>query len=421
MTVQLGRFTDSFKPKAKVEAWNLSEKLFLEKKFLDSYEAFFDYIKDDAMNNISYSRSNGKITFEFYQGSEIVRGTIGENKVIAEASIAVYDKLSVSFMRRLMEMNYSLFYTRYALKDNKICLKFDSTIPDGPPRKLYYAFKELATRADKQDDLLLDDFATLKAIDNPPIEQLPEQEKELKYKYFQKWIQDTLKRIGELNEEQFSGGISYLLLNTAYKIDYLIVPQGTIMNEIEKISWGYFAQDNKPLLEKNRIMKAALQKLLDNPKEKVLEDLYNVKATFGIANPAPHTTVVDTFNRNVPNIKWYVENNYADIAIIIYEYLATYSLFTFGLPKPDAQLFALMINIINQDYYTELGFTEKYYDSANNKFNEQALKDKINEIIKNGLEQYPELKFKTENLKFDSLTNFLKTYVNEIQNLNFNN
>src|ERR1700674_5306936 len=111
MAVKFGRFSDSFKPKPKVEAWDKSEKLFQEKKFLDSYEAFFDYVKDDEVNNVTYTRSDGKITFQLYQGSEIVRGTIGENKVIAEANIAEYEKPSVSFMRRLMEMNYSLFYT----------------------------------------------------------------------------------------------------------------------------------------------------------------------------------------------------------------------------------------------------------------------------------------------------------------------
>src|SRR5438552_13256768 len=181
MGITFGRFSDSFKPKPKTDAWAQSEKLFQEKKFLDSYEAFFEYIKDDNANNITYTRSTGKIDFELYQGSQKVRGTIGENKVIAEANIAEYEKLSVAFMRRLMEMNYTLYYSRYALNGNRICIKFDSTIPDGPPRKLYYAFKEVATRADKQDDILLDDFAMLKPIDNmQPVEQLPEQEKEIK-------------------------------------------------------------------------------------------------------------------------------------------------------------------------------------------------------------------------------------------------
>jgi hypothetical protein len=418
--ITFGRFSDSFKSKPKIEAWNTSERLFLEKKYTDSYEAFFNYLRDDDTNNVDFKKDGDKITFELEQGSKLIRGTIAEGRVICEADIAEYDKLSVAFMRRLMEMNYSLFYSRYALKDNRICIKFDSTIPAAPPRKLYYGWKELATRADKQDDVLTDDFAMLKSIGNTHVEQLSEVEKEIKYNFFKNWLGGTIKRINELNEDAFSGGISYLLLNTAYKIDYLIAPEGTLMNELEKMSWEYFAKDNKPFVEKNRKMKEALQKLLEKPKESVLEDLYRVKSTFGIANPAPHQAVVDLFANNVQNVKWYLDNNYADIAVVIYEYLATYCFFSYGLPKPDAKLFHLMINIINQDFFTALGEDEVLYDATAGKFQEQVINAKIEAIIKEGVDQYPELKFNITNLKYDSLVSFLRTYVAEIQQLNYN-
>ena len=418
--ITFGRFSDSFKSKDKINYWNQSEKLFQEKKYLDSYEAFFNYLRDDTENNVKFTRSGDKIDFELLQGSKIVSGYIGNNEVCAEAYIAEYEKLSVAFMRRLMEMNYSLFYSRYAMKDNKILIKSDSTIPAAPPRKLYYAWKELATRADKQDDLLTDDFAMLKSIGNVYVEQLPDTEKEIKYNFYKAWLEGSLKRISELNEDAFAGGISYILLNTAYKIDYLIAPEGTMMNELEKMSWQYFAKDNKPFTEKNRVMKEGLQKLLDLPKEKVIEDFYRVKSTFGIANPAPHQTIVDLFNNNVPNVKWYIENNYNDIATIIYEYLATYSLFSYGLPKPDAKLFNLMLNVTNQDYFTALGAGDLLYDTSTGKLSDQLIKDKINAIVKDGLDQYPDLRFETENLKFDSILSFLRTFVAEIQKLNFN-
>jgi hypothetical protein len=420
MSITFGRFSDSFKPKAKLDYWNKSEKLFYDKAYPDSYEAFFMYLADEEMKNVNFSRNGENFEFEFPQGSKYIKGHVKDGKIIAEADIAEFEKTSVAVMRRLMEMNYSLFYSRFALKDNKILIRFDSTVPAGPPRKLYYAFKELATRADKQDDILTGDFSQLKLIGTTAIEALPESEREIKYRYFRKFIEDMLKRIGELNEEQFSGGISYLLLNTAYKIDYLITPEGTLMNDLEKISFEYFAKDNKPFQEKNRVMKESLKKLLDLPKEKVIKDLYKTRSTFGIANPAPHQAVLDLFNNNINNIKWYVENNYPDIAITIYEYLATYCLFSYGMPRPDTNLFGLMMNIINQDYYIEQGIPEQYYDTKTGKFSEQLVKDKIDSIIKNGLELYPELKFNTANLKFETLTSFLKTFIAEMQQLNFN-
>ena len=420
MAITFGRFTDAYKPKGKIEFWNKCEKDFQDKNYLDSYEAFFNYLKDDVSNNVTFSRSGDSINFEFPQGSQVVKGTIANNKVIAEAFVAQYDKLSVAFMRRVMEINYQLYYTRFCLKDNKIVIKFDSSIADGPPRKLYYAFKEVATRADKQDDLLTDDFQMLKSLGAATVDEVPEAEKELKYKYFVKWIGDTNARIDSLNQEQMSGGISYLLLDLLYKIDYFITPEGKLMDELEKISWGYFARDNKPYPQKNKDMKEAFAKLLQKPKDKVMRDIYRTRSTFGIANATPHQGVIDVFNNNINNVKWYVDNNYEDIAIVLYEYLATYCLFSYGLPKPTAQLFHLLLRCTNQQFFTDFGFTEVYYDLTNKKLNDQLIKDDIAKIIKDGKEQYPELAVKTENLKFDTMISFLRTYITEIQNLNYN-
>jgi hypothetical protein len=421
MSITFGRFSDAFKPLAKAEFWTKCEKAFEAKNYTESYLAFFSYLKDDEANNVTITQAGDTINFEFLQGSQIVKGTIGNNKVIAEAFVASYDKLSVAFMRRLMDINYSLYYSRFCLKDNKIVIKFDSSIADGPPRKLYYAFKEVATRADKQDNLLSEDFTMLKSIGSAAVEQIPEAEKELKYNYFKSFIEGTINHIAQLNEDKISGGISYLLLNLLYKLDYLIVPEGNLMNELEKISWGYFAKDNKPYIQKNTDMKNAFVKLLAIPKEKIVADIYRTKSTFGIANAVPQQGVVDVFNNNINNIKWYADNHYEDIAITIYEYLATYCLFSYGLPKPTRGLFHLLVNVTSQQFFTDLGLKEIYYDIPNKKPNAELIKGEIDRIIKEGNQQYPELKVKNENLKFDSLINFLRTYITEIQNLNYNN
>jgi hypothetical protein len=269
--------------------------------------------------------------------------------------------------------------------------------------------------------LLLDDFSTLKPADNGGIEQIPAEEKEIKYTFFRKWIEDAVNRVSELKEDSFSGAISYLLLDLLYRIDYLILPEGTLMNDLEKINWEYFAKDGKPFQEKKRKIKEDFQKLLEKPKEKVLEDLYRTKSTFGIANPSKHDAVVGAINSNIGNVKWYIENNHEDIPPIIYEYIAGHCLFSYGLAKPAIKLLGFLYRITLPDYFNALGFKEKYYDAVKKKFGEKAIKDRINEIIKEGIEQFPELKFNTDNLKFDSLTEFLRTYITEIQNLNFDN
>ncbi len=105
-------------------------------------------------------------------------------------------------------------------------MRFDTELSTATPNKLYYGLKELATKADKQDDLLLSEFGFLQPVDTDHINQLPEQEKEVKYDFLQKWIRSTLEYIETLDPEKFSGGISYLLLTLVFRIDYLISPEG---------------------------------------------------------------------------------------------------------------------------------------------------------------------------------------------------
>ena len=96
--------------------------------------------------------------FEIYQGSKIVRGTFNNEQVKAEVTLARMPQPSVPVMRRLLEMNFNLYYSRFALDNDRLNMRFDSNIESANPSKLYYGFKELATKADKQDDLLVQDF-----------------------------------------------------------------------------------------------------------------------------------------------------------------------------------------------------------------------------------------------------------------------
>ena len=138
------------------------------------------------------------------------------------------------------------------------------------PSKLYYGLKELATKADKQDDLLVQDFASLISIDTEHIQELPQKEKEVKYKYFKKWIIGNTGLIGTVEADKYSGGIAYMLLALAYRIDFLIVPEGKLLLAIEKIVDIYFKKDERPVTEKNLDMIDEFQKLLARTEDGIL-------------------------------------------------------------------------------------------------------------------------------------------------------
>src|SRR5690242_13700353 len=174
-----GRYSDNNKPVAKVNRWTDADNLFKEKKYTESIDAFFDYLRDDSVQNVVYERNGAEGRFEFYQGSKIVRGSFNNDGLKAEVTLARMPQPSVPVMRRLLEMNFTLYYSRFALDDDRLCMRFDSDIETSSPSKLYYGLKEVATKADKQDDLLVQDFSVLQTADSEHVAEVPATEKEI--------------------------------------------------------------------------------------------------------------------------------------------------------------------------------------------------------------------------------------------------
>ena len=67
----------------------------------------------------------------------------------AEASICVMDQNSIPVMRKLMSLNYALLYSKFALRENVLCMRFSSHTIDASPNKLYDALRELSKKADQ--------------------------------------------------------------------------------------------------------------------------------------------------------------------------------------------------------------------------------------------------------------------------------
>jgi len=416
--IVFGRYSDNNKPVAKVNRWTDADNLFKEKKYTDSIDAFFDYLRDDGVNNVVYERNGAEGRFEFYQGSKIVRGSFNNDVLQAEVTLARMPQPSVPVMRRLLEMNFSLYYSRFALDTDRLCMRFDSDIETASPSKLYYGLKEVATKADKQDDLLVQDFSILESADNEHIDIIPDQEKEVKYEYFQKWIKQTLDAIAPVDADKFSGGIAYLLLSLVYRLDYLMAPEGKILNDMEKIAGIYFKKDERPVTEKNRDMITEFKKLQVLPKEDVFKYLFRSKYTFAIVAPQQYKTIADSIHGANQNMLWYRDNNYPFFANHIIEYGMSYCQYSYSLPKVITELFHLFMMINHADYFTALGYKKTYYDMGNNQFDSDDIIDEIKQIQLRWKEKYPLLDFKTQNLKFDNLVYFNHSFTVEMENLN---
>ncbi len=413
-----GRYSDNNKTLEKVERWNQAESLFKEKKYFESISAFFDYLCDESRDNVVHEQKGNSGRFELYQGSKIVRGTYNEELLEAEVELARMPQPSVPVMRRLLEMNFHLYYSRYALHEDRISMLFDSDIITANPSKLYYGLKELATKADKQDDLLVQDFTTLLPTDTSHIIDIPEEEKAIKLKYFKKWIQDALDLVNSVDADKFSGGIAYLLLNLAYRIDYLVVPEGKLLSELEKIVEIYFRKDDRLVTEKNQEMSDCFQKLLAKDKEEFYPYLFRSRYTFSIVTPQNYKTIADAIYNANQNVNWYKENKLPKIAAQISEYGFSYCQYSYSLPRPVTLLFDLFMRINYGAYFSELGFRDSYYNQETGEYNKEGIIQAIRRIEETWKDKYPQLNFKTEKLKFDNQVAFNQSFTTEVEYLN---
>jgi hypothetical protein len=417
--IPFGRYSDNNKSVEKVQRWTDSDELFKEKEYLQSIEAFFDYLCDDEQNNVVLERSDGITDFRIYQGSKVVRGRIDNEKITAEAAIAKMPDLSIPVMRKLLEMDFHLYYSRYALKNDKIMMLFDSDITSATPNKLYYGLKELATKADKQDDLLISDFKFLEPLDTDHIVPLSEEEKKIKFTFFQTWIKETLSYIDTLDAEKFSGGISYLLLSLVFRIDYLVAPEGKMLSDLEKIASSYYNKDDKSSAQRNPVMIEGFKKLLKKTEDEICEQFFRAKYTFAIVIPHNLKAVSEAIQTALQNMTWYRDNNYPDVANKVMEYGFAFCQYSYSLPRPLSDLFQLFMQINHPTYFKALGFHTNYYDDEKNDFNEDAVDDRIDSIIYYWKPKYPALAFKTKRLKFDTLVNFNQSFLQEVSELNF--
>lgn len=416
--LHFGRYSDNNKPIEKVTRWNDADTLFKEKKWHQSIDAFFDYLRDEETGNVQHTKTETGGTFLIYQGSKIIKGTYDNANLQAEVALAQMVQPSVPVMRRLLEMNFTLYYGRYALHGDTLVMLFDSSIETSNPSKLYYGLKELATKSDKQDDLLVQDFASLITVDTEHIEELPKAEKEVKFKYFKKWIKDTIDLVNSVEADKFSGGIAYLLLALAYRIDFLIIPEGKLLLALEKIVDIYFRKDERPVAEKNGEMLDEFQKLLDKREDEFYPNLFRSRYTFSIVTPQNYKTIADAIYNANQNIAWYKEAKHPEMAAQISEYGIAYCQYSYSLPRPVTELFLLFMMVNYGAFFDELGFKTAYYDGKSDTFNKDAITAAVEAIEQRWQPKYPELKIKADKLRFDSILAFNQTFTTEVEYLN---
>jgi len=418
--LMLGRYSDNNKSVQQLTWWDEATKAFEEKKYMDAYRIFFKYLKDEKINNITIQDTSSEIQFEIYQGSKIIRGTCNEERLHARGNIARMNINNIAVMRKLLNANFTLNYTRYAMDSDRIlCVIADCENKGMNASKLYYTLKEVATRCDRQDDILSNEFSTLVSLDTQHIEPYPQDILQKKYDWLQQALKDLFIRIDALDMEKDNGAISYAIMSMVFRIDYFISPEGKTLEYLEKTTQAYFANDQKTYPEKNKIIMDELRKLQLLSFDEFSKDVYPSRSTFSFVNPVGFQTCADSIINSNKNHDWYHKNNFPDTAIQCAEYGFSYCRYFYSLPQIVNELYDVFMNVLHTDFYKTLGLDREFYNTSTKLFDRESILRYVRTVIDQEKAKYPNIDFAIENIKTDSLLNFAISFSEEVSYLNF--
>ena len=417
--IRFGRYNDTAKRAEQYAAWERALDLFGQRRYLDTYVAFLEFLRDEAEDNVHWEITDGQIHFRLYQGSELVRGRADARSLTAEARIARTRRLESSFLARLLTQNFALHYARFALDGDFLVIRFDTKAVDGSPHKLYAALRELSVQADKMDDLLLEEYDVLEPAEAMHLLALPDAEKEVKFQFLQTAVKRTLRQLQEdrQREQHQPGGAAYLLLALCYKLDYLLKPEGGTMDILERIHRTYLAQDDRPLEEKLQRLTDEFGALLDRSREDFFKEMYRGRSTFGITTAINHDALVHLLESELHGADWYAENGFPDVALAIPVYLVGHSLFSYALPAPDRDFFHLFLHILENDYFRALGYPQVFYRAEQGRFFPKEIRKAIKEVTARHRDTYIRLQPDTSRLYFEDPISFAKGYLDMVMHL----
>lgn len=422
--IMFGRYTDAYKSKEQSILFNKSLEQFEADERIAAYRSFLTYLKDDQQDNIEWEQEeeDGRtlLRFQFWQGSRRVFGVATEEKVVIESHIALADDLQVGFLRRLMEANYELKFSRFALTpDNALAIKFDSYGVDASPLKLLHAFRELAIHADKKDDLLLDEFKSLRPVEASGYQDnISEEEKAAKYTFIREQIEAAHELLDQAKPDpnKYPGTYAYLLLALAFKFDYLVKPEGFMMDALERIHTLYFAKNDRTPQVKIASMRKEFGKLMERSQADFFKEMYRTRSTFGASPAVGHQHIARLIEGELPKMDWPLQQNHTTLALAVPQYIVGFALFHYAPPQPVRDLLHLFYQITEPAFFRQLGFQIPYTD-AQGRLDKVAIQEAMREIKNQHRAEYLYFKPDITHLDFASSVLFAKSYLLMIKEL----
>ncbi|MCC6816945.1 MAG: hypothetical protein IT267_11075 [Saprospiraceae bacterium] len=420
INIPFGRTFENLKSREQLSLWDLAISSYDSDQFLESIQHFLDYMKAVNMDLVQISKSENKLEAQLVQGSRLVELCVDETYFRARVDIAEIKEDNIGLMRRLLESSYKLIYGRYCIQKNGILsIVFDGYIQEAAPNKLYEGLKEIALRADKEDDILLDDFTVLERLNTKYNIEIPDHEKEIKFGFIKKCLDDLSNKENHvvIDLNKFTGAHIYLILSTLYKIDYLILPQGRLMDKIEFAHKKYFDRNEIDLGNKTFQLLKSIRDINAINKSDLYKELYRVNHVFPISNLINTSDLANSIEVEFNAMNWYYDNRYFEICEAICDYIVGSNFFSHTIPSLSHKLMHYYYELREPQFFKELGIDTGFaIDQTKN--NAEVLKKKVLQLLIDNFENH---KIYEANLQLNDQSNvdLLVSYLRFIQNFHY--
>lgn len=412
--IRFGRHGDTHKSPEQQAAWGLAVEAFQAGSGGKALEYLLQYLRDEHAENVIWeTRPAEKIVFVLLQGSQRIEGTwdplIG---LRAKAEVAKLEGPVPGLSKLLLSTNMALRYCHYALgADDVLCLRAESSVGEAYPHKIYQTLRELALTADKADDILAHNFPNVRFLGNAPITEASPVETGAKQFWLRAWVENALSEAAKPPANAYPQAITYLLLGTAYKIDYLLAPEGPLRDSIDQIDDCFAENPLQPLAERQQGMTALLQAIL---REKHTH-WYRSAHTFGLRQPAAHERLSAIIGEEMALAEWFLHQNLPELACSAAEYAVGHCLYHYTAPPPVEAMFDLLFRVTCPEYYRDLGFRHRFADNSGNP-RETAIRQSLKEIGARYHETFPFFAPLTAPLLYTSTAHFALSLLHFIKN-----
>ncbi|MDD3476532.1 MAG: hypothetical protein PHI38_06660 [Sulfurimonas sp.] len=417
-----GRGINANTSKDEEKLFNKSYEAFEAKDILLAYEYFLksliNYSDDKSNENVIIKRKKDTLSFEIYQGSAIIRGTVTKETLNAETILCKKSSAHVALKRLILERNYQFTYAYYFSDDEYIKLKLSLNNSTMSPQKVFFPLREIALNADFDKEYTKSEFLDIPIEEISHLKALSQEELSLKYDFMHRWIDEINVKIASLPSNDHAGMESFILLYLLFKIDYMLVPKYTIFKKSTKKIQEYFSEENLSVEAKNDELREYIGELQEMSFDEFRENFYDAKYTFNPTDKAS-TEEIDIFiTESLSKIRWYKNNRYSQIIPTMYKYIAMYILYNYGLHQVTKELLHTLVEIQNPSFFKELGYTP-LYDEENQVFSKRAIISKVDTIITTNKGRFKKLKSFGDKLNFSSLNELNNSFYLQLKNLNY--